>query len=165
MPILDANTVEFFSRSPEQTRRVGMRLGALLKPGDVVCLSGDLGSGKTTFVQGMARGWGSLDTVTSPTFILVNQYRRLDGQRLHHLDAYRMASAAEAEDLDMVLLLENGPLVVEWPEKIKAVLPERCLWVMLRWMADEQRGLVFTACGPRYQLLLADFRRRIYGGA
>ncbi len=69
MPILDPQSTEFISRSPEQTRRVGMRLGAYLKQGDLVCLAGDLGSGKTTFVQGIASGWGSLDAVTSPTFV------------------------------------------------------------------------------------------------
>ncbi len=60
MPILDAHTFEFFSKSPEQTRRLGMRLGALLQPGDLICLQGDLGAGKTTLVQGVARGWGAL---------------------------------------------------------------------------------------------------------
>jgi len=80
-PILDQNSFEIISRSSEQTRRVGMRLGALLKPGDVVCLQGDLGAGKTTLVQGIAAGWGSLDSVSSPTFVLVNLYRRLDGSR------------------------------------------------------------------------------------
>ena len=68
--------MEIISRSAEQTRRVGMRLGTLLKPGDVVHLIGELGSGKTTFVQGVSAGWGSLDPATSPTFVLVNVYRR-----------------------------------------------------------------------------------------
>ena len=98
MPILDANSVEFFSHGSDQTRRVGMRLGALLAPGDVICLSGELGAGKTTLVQGIARGWGSLDAVSSPTFVLVNMYRRPDRQVLSHLDAYRMRSAQEAEE-------------------------------------------------------------------
>ena len=59
MPILDAHTIEFFSRSPSQTKRVGIRLGALLQAGDLICLSGDLGTWKTTLVQGIAQGWGS----------------------------------------------------------------------------------------------------------
>ena len=81
MPILDQHSFEFISRSTEQTRRLGMRLGALLRSGDVICLAGELGSGKTTLVQGIASGWGSLDQVTSPTFVLVNVYRGPDGQR------------------------------------------------------------------------------------
>jgi len=164
MPILDPHALEFFSRSPEQTRRMGIRLGSLLQKGDLVCLSGDLGSGKTTLVQGVARGWGSLDAVSSPTFILVNMYRRPDGQSLHHLDAYRMQSAGEAEDLDLVLMLEKGPMVMEWPERIQEVLPGERLWVDLRWMGDEHRGLMFIAQGRRYQSLLDELRRKSFGG-
>ncbi len=164
MPILDPNTLEIFSHSADQTRRVGLRLGALLKPGDIVCLSGDLGSGKTTLVQGIGRGWGSIDPVSSPTFILVNEYRRPDGITLSHLDAYRMAAASEAEDLDVNLMLERGPVVVEWPEKIDPVLPPQRIWVDLRWLADEQRGLKFSGSGERYQEMLVELRRRIFGG-
>jgi tRNA threonylcarbamoyladenosine biosynthesis protein TsaE len=164
MPILDANTLEFFSRSPEQSRRVGMRLGALLQRADLVCLTGDLGSGKTTLVQGVARGWGSLDPVSSPTFVLVNAYRRPDGLILNHLDAYRLLNALEAEDLDLQLMLDKGPMVVELAERIETVLPREYLWVSMRWLADEQRGMVITARGRRYQAMLAVLRKRIYGG-
>ncbi|HEY3345326.1 MAG TPA: tRNA (adenosine(37)-N6)-threonylcarbamoyltransferase complex ATPase subunit type 1 TsaE [Anaerolineaceae bacterium] len=165
MPILDARTVEFFTRGPEQTRRIGMRLGALLQKGDVICLSGDLGAGKTTLVQGVARGWGSLDAATSPTFILVNTYRRPDGQLLHHLDAYRMQSALEAEDLDLDLMLEQGPLVLEWPERIESAIPTERLSFQLRWMTEDQRGMVVSARGARYESMLAQLRRKIYGGS
>ena len=164
MPILDARTLEFFSRSPEQTRRLGARLGGLIESGDVICLSGDLGSGKTTFVQGLAQGWGTLDIVSSPTFVLVNMYRRPDGRRLHHLDAYRLTGALEAEDLDLDLMLEHGPLVVEWPERIQSVLPARRLWVTLRYLAEEQRGMVFTSQGEHFDELLSTFRKRVFGG-
>lgn len=164
MPILDSRAFEFFSRSPDQTRRLGMRLGSLLRPGDVICLSGDLGTGKTTMMQGVAQGWGSLDPVTSPTFVLVNVYRRPDGATLNHLDAYRLSGASEAEDLDLNRLLEAGPLVVEWPERIEAALPDERLWVEMRWMAEEQRGMTFLCKGKRYKDLLAEFRRRMFGG-
>ncbi len=164
MPILDAHSLEFFSRSPEQTRRMGMRLGALLQPGDLVCFSGDLGAGKTTFVQGVAHGWGSLDAVSSPTFVLANLYRRPDGARLHHLDAYRLQNALEAEDLDLDAMLESGALLVEWAERIKEALPADALWINMRWVADEQRGMTFQPYGKRYEKLLADFRRRVFGG-
>jgi tRNA threonylcarbamoyladenosine biosynthesis protein TsaE len=164
MPILDAETLEFFSRSPEQTRRLGMRLGALLLPGDLIALSGDLGAGKTTLVQGIAQGWGSLDSVSSPTFVLVNMYRRSDGSRLHHMDAYRMQNAAEGEDLAIDQMLETGSLLVEWPERILAALPSDHLWVELRWMGDEHRGMVFKPVGKRYCHLLKDFRQKVFGG-
>ncbi len=164
MPILDARTLEFFSRSPEQTRRLGIRLGALLQPGDLICLSGDLGAGKTTLVQGIAQGWGSLDNVSSPTFVLVNEYRRPDGNCLFHLDAYRLANWQEAEDLDLDRMIEQGPLVMEWPERIKEVLAPERLWITLRWIADEQRGMTFSSKGERYEDLLAEFRKRVFGG-
>lgn len=164
MPILDSRTLEFFSRSADQTRRLGMRLGGLLEKGDVVCLQGDLGSGKTTLVQGIAQGWGSLDPVSSPTFVIVNIYRRPDHLDLYHLDAYRLQDASEAEELDIDLMLEHGALVIEWPERISAALPPGCLKVELRWIADEQRGMVFLPQGERYDGLLAEFRRRVLGG-
>ncbi len=164
MPILDARTLEFFSRSADQTRRLGMRLGGLLQKGDVILLQGELGSGKTTLVQGLAQGWGSLDHVSSPTFVLVNVYRRPDGQALYHLDAYRLKSAAEALDLDLDWLIESGALVVEWPENIQSALPPECLLVRLSWIAEEQRGMVFLAHGSRYETLVQEFRQRVMGG-
>lgn len=163
MPILDSRSMEFISRSAEQTRRVGMRLGARLVAGDVICLIGDLGSGKTTLVQGVASGWGSLDLVSSPSFVIVNVYRRPGGQRLYHLDAYRLSGAAEAEDLDLDALFESGPLVVEWAERIQSVLPGKCLRINLRWIDDDQRDLLFSASGARYENMLAFIRRQVYG--
>jgi len=165
MPILDPNTLEFFSRSPEQIRRVGMRLGGLLQSGDVICLQGELGAGKTTLVQGVAQGWGSLDAVTSPTFVLVNVYRRPDAAQLFHLDAYRLESVSEAEELDVDALLAQGPLVVEWPERIEPVLPDEHLWVKLDYVAEEHREMQFTTRGERYESLLAALRRAVYGVA
>ncbi len=162
MPILDDRSLEFFSRSPEQTRRVGMKLGVLLQKGDLICLTGELGSGKTTLIQGIAQGWGSLDKVSSPTFVLVNVYRRSDGQNLYHMDSYRLASGLEAEDLDIEMML-NGILMVEWAERIQTVLPGECLWVKLDYIADEQRGMLFTARGERAEQILNQFRKRVYG--
>jgi len=163
MPIFDDKSMEFISRSPEQTRRLGVRVGALLQTGDVLCLSGELGSGKTTLVQGIAAGWGSSDAANSPTFVLVNVYRHPEGKHLYHLDAYRLSSAAEAADLDLQAMLESGPLVVEWAERIQAALPAANLWVTLRWVDDEQRDMVFKANGERYLQLLTELRRQIYG--
>jgi tRNA threonylcarbamoyladenosine biosynthesis protein TsaE len=163
MPVLDRQSLEFISRSADQTRRVGMRLGALLQPGDLVCLIGDLGTGKTTLVQGISAGWGSLDAANSPTFVLVNLYRRPDGNRLFHLDSYRLSGAAEAEDLDLDALLESGSLVIEWADRIQSALPKERLWVVLHWVDENQRDIVFSAYGPRYLGLLMDLRKQIFG--
>ena len=164
MPIFSDNSLDFTSRSADQTRRLGMRLGTLLRVGDVIALTGDLGSGKTTFIQGVAQGWGSTDAVSSPTFVLVNQYRRPDGAKLHHMDAYRMESALEAEDLDIDTMLESGSLLVEWAERIAPVLPQEQLKLEMTWVADEQRNMLFMPHGKRYQEILAEFRRLAFGG-
>ncbi|MCC6261022.1 MAG: tRNA (adenosine(37)-N6)-threonylcarbamoyltransferase complex ATPase subunit type 1 TsaE [Anaerolineales bacterium] len=164
MPILDAHTVEFFSKSPEQTRRIGIRLGKALKAGDVICLQGELGAGKTTFVQGVAQGWGSLDAVSSPTFILVNQYRRADDEKIFHLDTYRLASQPEAEELDLDAMLAEGILLIEWPERLGALIPAERLWIKLDHLAEEHRQMNFNASGKRADELLNEIRNSIFGG-
>ena len=165
MPILDERNLEFLSLSPDQTRRLGARLGELLKPGDLICLAGDLGSGKTTLTQGIARGWGSLDQVTSPTFVLVNEYRRADASRLYHFDAYRLSGINEADVLGLGDLFDqNGPLIIEWPERLATALPAERLWISLRWVDDSRRGLLFEAVGLRYERLLKQFRQAAFGG-
>ena len=153
MPILSASATEVFSNSAEQTRRLGMQLGTLLQTGDVICLQGDLGSGKTTFVQGLVASWGSLESVTSPTFVLVNIYSRPDGSRLAHLDAYRLKDSAEAEALDIDELLVRGPLVVEWAEKVEPALPEEKLW--LKFFAVDEDRLAINFIHKRKQPVVA----------
>ena len=163
--------MDFFSRSPEQTRRVGRRLGEVLETGDVICLQGDLGAGKTTFVQGIAQGWGSVDSVSSPTFILVNVYRRADQSMrgstlplLFHMDAYRLDSAPEAEELDLDSMLAQGALLIEWPERMNGLIPKEHLWVNLEHIDDEEREMKFKASGKRYDELLESIRHGIFGG-
>jgi len=158
------NTLDFLSRSPEQTRHIGMRLGGALQAGDLICLQGDLGAGKTTFVQGIAQGWGSLDSVSSPTFILVNIYRRADRSQLFHMDAYRLDSTPEAEQLDLDSMLADGALVIEWPERMDGLIPAERLWVNLEHIADEEREMKFKASGKRYNELLDVIRHAIVGG-
>ena len=156
--------MDFFSRSPEQTRRMGMRLGGALQPGDVICLQGDLGAGKTTFVQGIALGWGSQDPVSSPTFIIVNVYRRGDEARLFHMDAYRLDSTPEAEELDLDSMLAQGALLIEWPERIDGLVPEERLWIRFKHTGEEERKMEFNSTGKRYDDLLDVIRQAAYGG-
>lgn len=163
MPILDAHTLDFWSHSPEQTVRFGARLGELLRPGDVVALSGELGAGKTTFVSGLSRGWGSSDQVTSPTFVLVNEYRRPNGQRLWHLDGYRLNSGQEALELGLDdLLAGDGLVVVEWPERLAEVLPAERLTVQLAWVDHSRRSLRLGAVGEHYFEIVEEFRRAAF---
>jgi tRNA threonylcarbamoyladenosine biosynthesis protein TsaE len=163
MAVIEKGSFEVISRSPSQTRRIGMRLGELLHPGDVIGLEGNLGAGKTTLVQGVASGWGSYDSVSSPTYVLVNVYRRLDHNQLYHLDAFRLSSPEEAVALDIDALLVQGPLLVEWADRIKDALPEGLLWINMRLINDEQRDFIVHARGDRHKDLLEQFREDIYG--
>jgi len=164
MVILRADAMDFVSRSAAQTRRLGMRLGAMLKPGDVVALEGDLGSGKTTFVQGIATGWGSTDAVSSPTFVIVNVYRRGDGSLLYHMDAYRLSGAAEALDLDLDSMIEEAPLVIEWADRIAEALPDERLTVRFEWLDAYQRALHFEPHAERARVLVRRLRQAILRG-
>jgi len=113
-------TEEFLSHSEAETSRLGGQLASGLEPGAIVLLRGDLGAGKTAFVRGMAGAVGvPEDEVSSPTFTLVQEYRgRL---RLYHVDLYRVASAAEADDLGLDELSASGILAIEWAEKLARV--------------------------------------------
>jgi len=139
-------------------------LGGALQAGDVICLQGNLGAGKTTFVQGVAQGWGSLDSVSSPTFILVNVYRREDHGQLFHMDAYRLDSTPEAEELDLDTMLADGALFIEWPERMNGIIPDEHLWINLEYIDDEEREMKFKARGKRYDELLEVIRQAVVGG-
>lgn len=165
MPILDAHHFDFFSRSPEQTRRIGARLGRHLAVGDTLCLAGQLGSGKTTFVQGVAQGWGALDQVSSPTFVIVNEYRRADAAVMFHMDAYRLDSARSASELDLDGMLLRGPLLIEWPERIDVALPREQLRIDIAFVADESRQLQFLAVGDRYDVMIESLQQSMFGAS
>jgi tRNA threonylcarbamoyladenosine biosynthesis protein TsaE len=155
------HTLKLASHNPEQTRALGERLGGVLQPGDVICLQGELGAGKTTLVQGIAQGWGSLDSVSSPTFILVNVYRRADSGQLFHMDAYRLDSVSEAEQLDLDAMLAEGALLIEWPERMPGLIPAENLWIQLEHLGEAEREMTFNASGKRYNELL----EHLLGGA
>jgi tRNA threonylcarbamoyladenosine biosynthesis protein TsaE len=128
------------SASPEATAAAGAELARSLEPGDVVALTGALGAGKTCFVQGLVRALGAAAPATSPTFVLVNQYRgRLT---VHHVDAYRTASLTEALDLGLEEMMDGGGVtVVEWADKLGPLLPARTIAVHIEGVGDEPRAI------------------------
>ena len=140
-----------------------MRLGSMLQPGDLICLIGELGSGKTTMIQGITAGWGSLDQTTSPTFVIVNVYRRPESRQLFHMDAYRLNTPSEADDLDICTMLESGPLLIEWADRIFPALPDEYMSIHLQWMDEMQRDMILTAKGERYLILLEALRSQLFG--
>ncbi len=126
--------MRFRTTSADGTRAVAAALAPLLRPGDVLLLSGDLGAGKTVFTQGLAAALGVVEPVTSPTFTLAQSYQgRL---RLHHLDVYRLENLGEVLDLDLPELLDDDAVVcVEWGEVVIGELPRDFLQVRIR-LAD-----------------------------
>lgn len=133
-------TEPLVSRSPEETRALGERLGARLAPGAVVACTGELGAGKTCFLQGLARGLGVTTDVTSPTFVLINQYR--GRVPIYHLDAYRTGSLTELVDLGLEEILDgDGVTVIEWADKLASLLPARTIHVSISGLGDEPREI------------------------
>lgn len=165
MPILREGELDIISHSAEQTRRLGARLGSLLRAGDIICLSGDMGAGKTVFAAGIGLGWGATTALTSPTFNLIHQHQRArDRQILFHLDCYRLDSAADAEGIGLDDVLSGrGPVVFEWPEHIEDVLPDKRLWIELRILEHTRRNFIFNANGKRYEELIEQFRGSTFG--
>lgn len=165
-PILNEHMIEFVSRSPDQTQRLGARLGALLQGGDVICLEGSLGSGKTCLTQGIGRGWGVSQTLVSPTFVLIREYARPDESvRLYHTDLYRISGAEEAQSLGMDELLGDARAicVIEWAERARPLVPTEHLWIRLDFVDQTRRALCFAAQGERHTALLEKFRQVAFG--
>lgn len=136
-------------RTAEDTRAWGERLGAVLRAGDLVVLTGDLGAGKTTLTQGIAEGLGVRGPVTSPTFVIARVHPSLvGGPALVHVDAYRLGGLAELDDLDLDTSLEDSVTIVEWGHGLAEGLSEDRLEITLR--GDDERLATISAWGPRW---------------
>jgi tRNA threonylcarbamoyladenosine biosynthesis protein TsaE len=164
LAILKPDELNIISHSDDQTRRYGAKLGALLRMGDVICLAGDMGAGKTVFTSGIGVGWGSQYPVTSPTFNLVHEHRReKDRQRLYHLDCYRLNHAREVASIGFDDLFDTGILIIEWPERIESALPEHRLWIEFRVVDERRRNIIFEGNNTRYLDLVKQFREATFG--
>lgn len=151
------------THGPRQTQALGALLGRLAEPGDVFLLVGNLGAGKTCLVQGLARGLGIQDSVSSPTFIFIREYRgRLP---LYHVDCYRIESALEADQLGLEDYLEGpGLFVVEWADKVMDALPPEHLLVNIEYAGERERTFRVEAQGERYERLVEDLSRQYHMG-
>ncbi|NDJ87166.1 MAG: tRNA (adenosine(37)-N6)-threonylcarbamoyltransferase complex ATPase subunit type 1 TsaE [Chloroflexi bacterium] len=155
----------FTSNNAEHTHQFGAILGRLLRPDHIVCLSGDLGTGKTTLVRGIGEGWGSVDRITSPTFTLVNVYQRAaDDAVLYHLDTYRLETpqAIWSVGLDD-LLAGRGSVVIEWADRIRSELPAEHLWIDIQYhdVGPDQRLFQLHSSDTYHQALLAALRIQV----
>ena len=180
------NTLDIISHSSAQTQRLGMRLGELLRGGELLLLEGSLGTGKTTFTQGLARGIGITEVISSPTFTLLKEYpgqpgstaqreqaqvtqqhqqqeRHRVGPALYHFDLYRLDDPEEILDLGFEdYFFGNGVCVVEWADKAELLWPAEHLRLRMKIMSETKRGLLFTATGLRYCELLQQFQKNTY---
>ncbi len=165
MPILDLTTLEFVSGSPAQTMRIGERLGRLLHGGEVICLEGQLGAGKTCLAQGIGRGWGATDDLTSPTFTLIHELRReRDRAKLYHVDLYRIETEREAWLLGLIDLMDaSASVLIEWPERAPSLLPPDRMWVKLEFVDDTRRRLTITATDPTHLALVNALKKSVFG--
>ena len=145
--------MRIISKSVEETRALGRRIAARLRPGDVLLLEGDLGAGKSELARGIAGGLGVEETITSPTFTILNMYEsgRLP---LYHFDWYRLESSEELYELGMDEYLGgNGVALVEWPERCPDAIPECCLRIHLQPCGEDVRAVTLTPAGGFRDLL------------
>ncbi len=160
-PIVAPNTLDFISHSESQTRRLGVRLAPFLSPGDVLALSGDLGTGKTRWVQGVCQGLGVSGIVNSPTFTLVNEYQ--GEMSIYHIDLYRLANGTEAFSFGLEdYLYGDGVSLIEWAERAGEFLPENYLSVELYHLEETKRRVVLRPHGERFLQLLTDYKLAVF---
>lgn len=172
-------TLDIISHSLTQTQRLGMRLGDLLRGGELILLDGQLGTGKTTLTQGLAQGMGITAVINSPTFTLLKEYHSspIQGQAqetmpsqplhgglaLYHFDLYRLDNPEEIIDLGFEdYFYSSGVCVVEWADKASLLWPAEHLNIRLKVLSETKRGLLFIATGARYCELLRQFQKNTY---
>lgn len=140
------NNLTIRTCSAEETKNFGSKLAGSLKPGDVVCLFGDLGSGKTCLIQGICQGWGVAEPVVSPTFTLINEYN--GKSPVYHFDLYRLRSSAELINIGFQDYVYGGELVlIEWPEKAGKDLPIDRLDIIITIVSREERVFQIAPSG------------------
>ena len=154
---IDSNSLELISHSPEQTQKLGIRIGELALPGDIFLLVGDLGAGKTCLTQGIAWGLGIKEYALSPSFVIVRElYGRLP---LYHMDLYRLEHIEEIAELGLDdYLYGNGVCVVEWAERGLDMLPKEHLLIQINYLSDTERSFQLKPDGKRYLEIVEELK-------
>jgi tRNA threonylcarbamoyladenosine biosynthesis protein TsaE len=150
------------SNGPQQTIDYGKKLAGVLEPGSVIGLVGELGSGKTCFIKGLASELSGIpeDDVTSPTFTFMQQYP--GNIPLYHFDLYRIAGSADLYDLGFEeCLYDTGVTVIEWADRARGTFPEECLIIRMEFMAEHERRLFFEAHGEKHTALLTTYKNQL----
>lgn len=141
----------------EKTREIGTKLGELLFPGAVICLIGDLGAGKTTMTQSLAKSLGVDDYITSPTFTIVNEY---EGRMpLYHFDVYRIGCSEEMYDIGFDEYIDSdGVCIIEWANIIEDILPDEYLHIELKYK-DMSREMILNPVGEKYEKIVEELTK------
>jgi tRNA threonylcarbamoyladenosine biosynthesis protein TsaE len=151
--------LKVISKNAEQTNKLGERLGKLLQQGDIICLTGDLGAGKTAFAKGIGEGLEVAEHITSPTYTIINEYNgRIP---LYHFDVYRLEGVEEMYELGYEeYFFGDGAVVVEWADIVKDIIPNERLWItMLRGKEEDTREIIIEATGDRYKTIVKELEQ------
>ncbi|MCR2044784.1 tRNA (adenosine(37)-N6)-threonylcarbamoyltransferase complex ATPase subunit type 1 TsaE [Anaerosalibacter massiliensis] len=151
--------MEIVLKNLEDTERFGYRLGSILEGGDIVCLTGDLGAGKTTLTKSIAKGLDVKDYVTSPTFALINEYK--GRVPIYHFDVYRLEGIEDVIDLGFEeYFYSKGVTIIEWGNKIEKFLPEDILTIELnRGKKDDERIVSIYSSGKRSESIVEELKK------
>lgn len=148
---------KFISHNENETKEIASKLASKLDRGDIIVLSGDLGSGKTKFTEGFLSNWGLEDEISSPTFTIVNEHKK-DDTNIYHLDVYRLADMGEFYSIGGTEYFTNGICVIEWGELIEDILPQN--YIKISFSKDDNdysiRYLDFKAYGERLSKVIKE---------
>ena len=149
--------VQIYLENEEKTREIGSKLGELLTPKSVICLIGDLGAGKTTMTQSLARALGVDDYITSPTFTIVNEYE--GNMPLYHFDVYRIGSSEEMYDIGYdEYINSDGVCIIEWANLIEDILPDEYLYIEMNYK-ETGREMILTPKGEKYEEIVKELSK------
>ena len=151
--------LRIISKSLEDTIRIGIDLSKYLSAGNIICLTGSLGSGKTSFTKGLGRGLGIIEYITSPTYTIINEY--YSGRiPLYHFDVYRLGSSDEMLELGCdEYFFGNGITVLEWADNVSEILPEEKLWITMGAGNNfDERTITMEAYGDDYKAMLKEMK-------
>jgi tRNA threonylcarbamoyladenosine biosynthesis protein TsaE len=156
---MELKSLKLTTKSPEETQKLGYLIGKRLKAGDVVALFGDLGSGKTCLIQGIAKALEVKEgTVNSPTFTLINEYQ--GNIPVYHIDLYRIQKAEELSDLGLEeYIYSHGLCAIEWADRIEEFLVDGFLRVKIFWESENSRRFDIIGIGKRYEKIVEEFQR------
>ncbi|CEN80398.1 tRNA (adenosine(37)-N6)-threonylcarbamoyltransferase complex ATPase subunit type 1 TsaE [Paraclostridium sordellii] len=149
--------VKIYLENEEQTKDIGYKLGQLLTPKSVICLIGDLGAGKTTMTQSLAKALEVDDYITSPTFTIVNEY---EGRiPLYHFDVYRIGSSDEMYDIGFDEYIDgDGVCIIEWANLIEDILPDEYLYIEMNYK-ETGREMILTPKGEKYEEIVKELTK------